>query len=89
MTTPESLYLAYRTERPPLGEYDIKRQRHQQFFGTEFTFRVIGDSHCVAAPALGFYELFSCKPVQQGRVTTVPLVDEHRPTETRVKREKQ
>jgi hypothetical protein len=73
MTAPERLYLAYDTERPPLATYDIKRQAQRRFFGSEFVFFVIGDSHCVCAPTLGFYELFSCKPIRQGRVATVEL----------------
>ena len=81
MTAPESLYLAYTAEQPPLSEYDIKRRVTRQFFGTEFTFAVIGDSHYIGAPELGFHELFSCKPIRRGRVTTVPLVDESRPPE--------
>jgi hypothetical protein len=81
MSTPESLYLAYTAEQPPLAEYDIKRRVERRFFGTEFTFAVIGDSHYIEAPELGFHELFSCKPIRQGRVTTVPLAGERRPPE--------
>jgi hypothetical protein len=81
MTAPECLYLAYTAEQPPLAEYDVKRRVQRRFFGTEFTFRVIGDSHYIGAPELGFHELFSCKPIQEGRVTTVPLADGHRPVE--------
>ncbi|MFD1643833.1 hypothetical protein [Halohasta litorea] len=82
MTAPECLYLAYTAEQPPLAEYDIKRRVQRRFFETEFTFAVIGDSHYIGAPELGFHELFSCKPIRQGRVKTVPLVDESRPPGT-------
>lgn len=83
MTAPECLYLAYTAERPPLAEYDVKRRTQRRFFGAEFTFAVIGDSHYVGAPELGFYELFSCKPIRQGRATTVPLTGEQRSPESR------
>ncbi|WP_253739091.1 hypothetical protein [Halohasta salina] len=83
MSPPESLYLAYTAEQPPLAEYDIKRRVQRQFFGTEFTFAVIGDSHYIGAPELGFHELLSCKPIREGRVTTVPLTDTHRPVTDR------
>ena len=83
MTAPDSLYLAYTAEQPPLAEFDIKRRVQRWFFGTEFTFAVIGDSHYIGAPELGFHELFSCKPIRQGRMATVPLTDERRPPESR------
>ena len=89
MTAPERLYLAYKTEQPPLAKYDIKRRVQRRFFGSKFIFFVIGDSHYVRAPDLGFHELFSCKPIRQGRVATVALAagsgpphDRH-PTESR------
>ena len=75
MTAPDSLYLAYTAEEPPLVEYDVKRRVERPFFGSEFTFAVIGDSHYIGAPELGFHELFSCKPIRQGRVTTVDLTE--------------
>jgi len=87
MTTPDSLYLAYTAEQPPLAEFDIKRQVDRQFFGTEFTFAVIGDSHYIGAPELGFYELLSCKPIREGRVTTVELTEGRRPAERPSERE--
>jgi len=82
MTTPESLYLAYTAEEPPLADYDIKRRAQREFFGTEFTFAVIGDSHYIGAPELGYHELFSCKPIREGRVTTVELAAESHPYES-------
>ena len=83
MKSPESLYLAYLPEQPPLDEYDVKLQEQRRFFGTEFTFTVIGDSHYIGAPELDFHELLSCKPIQKGRVTTVPLQSEsHATTES-------
>ena len=83
MTASESLYLAYTAEEPPLAEYDVKRRVERPFFGSEFTFAVIGDSHYIGAPELGFYELFSCKPIREGRVTTVELAAESKPPESR------
>jgi len=87
MSTPDSLSLAYTAEQPPLAAFDIKRQVDRQFFGTEFTFAVIGDSHYIGAPELGFHELLSCKPIREGRVTTVELTDECRPAERPSERE--
>ena len=75
MTAPDSLYLAYTAEQPPLAEYDVKRRVERPFFDSVFTFAVIGDSHYIGAPELGFHELFSCKPIQEGRVTTVELAE--------------
>ena len=87
MTAPDSLYLAYTPEQPPLSAFDIKRRVDRLFFGTEFTFAVIGDSHYIGAPELGFHELLSCKPIREGRVTTVELTDECRPAERPSERE--
>jgi len=81
MIAPERLYLAYLPETPPLTKYDIKQQVQRRFFGSEFTFTVIGDSHYIGAPELGFHELLSCKPIQQGRVKTVPLETTRRSTD--------
>lgn len=81
MIEPERLYLAYLPETPPLAEYDIKQQVQRSFLGNEFTFTVIGDSHYIGAPELGFHELLSCKPVQQGRVKTVLLEPTRQPTD--------
>ena len=86
MSAPDSLYLAYTAEQPPLAAFDIKRRVDRQFFGTEFTFVVIGDSHYIGAPQLGFHELLSCKPIRKGRVATVPLT-KSRPAEQPSKRE--
>lgn len=80
MNTPESLYLAYVPEQPPLEGYDVKHREQRPFFGTEFIFTIIGDSHYIGAPELDFHELFSCKPVREGRVKTVPLQSRGRAT---------
>lgn len=59
--------------RPPTSDVRVFDSLTRQFLGTEFTFRVVGSSHYVSAPAYDFYELSSCEPVACGDVATVRL----------------
>jgi len=69
----QQLYLAYFDSRPDLSAFDVKNMVKQEFLGTEFTFRVIGDSHYIEAPEIEYYELFSCKPVSDETTVTIDL----------------
>lgn len=50
-------------DSPPATDVTVYDSLTRQFLGTEFTFRVVGSSHYVTAPAYNFYELSSCEPV--------------------------
>ncbi|WP_211250861.1 hypothetical protein [Haladaptatus cibarius] len=70
MSTTEKLYLSYTDEKPSLEEYEIKHQEVGEFFGHEFTFTIIGDSHYIGCEALQFHEFLTCNPIQSD--TTQP-----------------
>jgi hypothetical protein len=59
--------------RPVTSDVRVFDVLTRPLLGAEFTFRVIGSSHYVSAPAYDFYELASCEPVDAETVTTVPL----------------
>jgi len=58
---------------PPAADLRVFDSLSREFLGTEFTFRVVGSSHYVSAPAYDFYELSSCKPVASEPAATVRL----------------
>lgn len=68
----DTLQFAHST-RPPTSDVRVFDVRRTEFLGAEFTFRVVGNSHYVSAPAYDFHELSSCEPVDAPEVTTVPL----------------
>jgi hypothetical protein len=68
----DTLQFAHST-RPPTSDVRVFDVRRTEFLGAEFTFRVVGSSHYVSAPAYDFHELSSCEPVDAPEVTTVPL----------------
>lgn len=59
--------------RPPDADLRVFDSLTREFLGTEFTFRVIGSSHSVSAPALDFHELSSCEAVDVDGATTIRL----------------
>jgi len=59
--------------RPPTTDVRVFDSLTRRFLGTEFTFRVVGSSHYVSAPAYDFYELSSCEPVAADDVASVRL----------------
>jgi len=59
--------------RPPTTDVRVFDSLTRRFLGTEFTFRVVGSSHYVSAPAYDFYELSSCEPVASEDVTPIRL----------------
>jgi hypothetical protein len=72
MTT-QNLYLASLSERPSLDNFDVKSRKEDTLFGADFTFHVIGNSHYIESPDLGFYELLSCEQFNAAPVRTLPL----------------
>jgi len=75
MTT-QNLYLAYLPNRPPLDNFDVKRQEDGKLLNSEFTFTVIGNSHYIECPELDFYELLSCKPINENSARRLSLRSE-------------
>ena len=58
---------------PPATDVRVFDSLTRRFLGAEFTFRVVGSSHYVSAPAYDFHELSSCEPVPGEDVATVRL----------------
>lgn len=48
---------------PPATDVRVFDAATQSVLGAPFTFRVVGSSHYVSAPAYDFHELSSCEPV--------------------------
>lgn len=71
----ETLQFVHTDSPPALEDVRVFDSRTRTFLGAEFTFRIIGSSHYVSAPAYDFYELSACSPAptadQDG--TTIPL----------------
>ncbi|WP_459191247.1 DUF2617 family protein [Halosimplex sp. J119] len=57
---------------PPAGDVRVFDSLTRDLLGATFTFRVIGSSHYVSAPAYDFHELASCEPVD-AEATTLRL----------------
>ncbi|WP_206425093.1 DUF2617 family protein [Halosimplex salinum] len=72
MTDKHTLHFVHSTG-PPTSDVRVFDSLTRDFLGAEFTFRVIGSSHYVSAPAYGFHELSSCEPVAGDDVTAVAL----------------
>lgn len=70
--TRDTLYFVHST-RPPDSDVRVFDSLTREFLGATFTFRVIGSSHYVSAPAYDFHELSSCDPVGGDEVTTLRL----------------
>lgn len=58
----DTLQFVHADSPPALDGVRVFDSRTRSFLGTEFTFRIIGSSHYVSAPAYGFYELSACDP---------------------------
>ncbi|WP_415379901.1 hypothetical protein [Halosimplex sp. TS25] len=70
--TENTLHFVHSTG-PPTSDVRVFDSLTRRFLGTEFTFRVIGSSHYVSAPAYDFHELSSCEPVDCDGTTTLRL----------------
>jgi hypothetical protein len=58
---------------PPATDVRVFDSLTRHFLGAEFTFRVVGSSHYISAPAYDFHELSSCEPVPGEDVATIRL----------------
>ena len=71
MTTPSDtstdvrpkLYFEYGRTRPALDTLEVKTVHPDELCGRPAVFTIIGESHYVGLPRLGFHELCSCKPL--------------------------
>jgi hypothetical protein len=77
MTDEKQLALAITRDPPPLSSFDIKHREQRVFLDTEATFTVIGSSHYVGAPELGYHELLSCKELTGDSIQQIPLREGH------------
>lgn len=83
--TDTELHLAYLSSAADQSQFDVKVEETCEFSGTEFYFHIIGDSHYIMCPALDFYELFSCHPIDEEFVETISIVDANEATEHHVR----
>ncbi|WP_302083727.1 DUF2617 family protein [Salinibaculum rarum] len=60
--SPPTMHFAYTATAPPLEDLSVKQAVPGTLFDAPAVFLVIGNSHCVLAPALQFAELCSCLP---------------------------
>lgn len=63
-------------DRPPATEkLRVFDSQTRPFLGAEFTFRIVGSSHYISAPAYEFYELSACDPAPTAGYewTSIPL----------------
>ena len=56
-----TLHFAYDAVAPSMDAFDVKKIEPGALLGAPAAFTVVGESHVVAAPALGFHELCSCR----------------------------
>ncbi|WP_435102540.1 DUF2617 family protein [Halarchaeum sp. P4] len=71
-TKTTTLYAAHPESAPSLAEMDVKAHATLECRSAPVDFYVIGSSHAVSAPTLGFHELCSCEPLA-GEHETIPL----------------
>ncbi|MFC7130164.1 hypothetical protein [Haloferax chudinovii] len=67
------LYFGYSADAPDLTTVDVKAVAPATLAGEPAVLTVIGESHYVGLPALGFHELCSCKPLPHERTHRTPL----------------
>ncbi|SFR67719.1 DUF2617 family protein [Halogeometricum limi] len=88
------LHFAYTTDPPDFERFDVKAVTPGELLGTPCTFAVIGQSHLVSAPGLGYHEVCSCDPLpaataestalEPGATQTVTFESDHVRAETTV-----
>jgi hypothetical protein len=71
--THSTLHLAQSRAPPDLNDLDVRRRFESTVLGNPATVAVIGSSHYVGVPSIGFHELCSCRPIEGSNVTVVPL----------------
>jgi hypothetical protein len=69
----EALHFAVGGTRPEVPGMEVFDRLEATLLGAPVEVSVIGSSHFLAAPELGFYETASCKPVRAPDATTFPL----------------
>jgi hypothetical protein len=70
--TAETLQFVH-SAAPPAEDVRVFDSLTREWLGAEFTFRVVGSSHYVSAPAFDFHELSTCDPVDADGATTLRL----------------
>jgi hypothetical protein len=76
MTTtdePTALYFAHTPTAPNLDHFDVKRIVPTDILDRPATLTVIGESHYIGVPCLGFHEICSCKPLPTETMHCAPL----------------
>lgn len=72
-TTQTALYFAYTPTPPDLDRFDVKRVVPTEILDRPAALTVIGESHYVGVPRLGFHEVCSCKPLPAETMHCAPL----------------
>ena len=72
--TPATQITFAHASEPPTSDVTVYASLTREFLGAQATFEVIGSSHRVVVPALEFYELSSCAPVENATGTEISLV---------------
>jgi hypothetical protein len=70
---PTALYFAYTPTAPDLDRFDVKRVVPAEILDRPATLTVIGESHYIGVPRLGFHEVCSCKPLPAETMHCAPL----------------
>ncbi|MFH5801481.1 hypothetical protein [Haladaptatus sp. CMAA 1911] len=71
--TPTTLYFGYTNATPDIASLDVKTVHPDTLLGYPAAFTVIGESHYVGFPALGFHELCSCRSLPSETTYETPL----------------
>jgi hypothetical protein len=72
-TTTTELHVAYPQTPPDFAAFDVKALTPETLLGEPCTVAVVGQSHVVTAPALGYHEVCSCVPRRAEASETVAL----------------
>ncbi|MFC6825090.1 DUF2617 family protein [Halopelagius fulvigenes] len=70
---PSELYFAYAGARPDFDRLDVKAVHADELLGRPAALTIIGESHYVGLPSLGFHELCSCRPLSAEPTHETPL----------------
>jgi hypothetical protein len=72
-TDSTELHVAYPQTPPDFAAFDVKALTPETLLGEPCTVAVVGQSHVVTAPALGYHEVCSCVPQTVEASETVAL----------------
>lgn len=70
---PDHLHVGYGRDRPDVADLRVFAATERTLLGERFEVAVIGSSHYVHAPAAGFHEIVSCKPLAHDAVHELDL----------------